>query len=221
MNISGKLCSVLSVLTLGTGVLFFQNVFAEEPAKEPIKIGVAGSLSGDLASYGLPTARAAELVVEKINAEGGINGAPVELLVEDDVCKPEIATNTATKLVSAGARVVIGHICSGATKAALPIYDEANLIVMSPSATDSDLTKSGSYPLFYRTIAPNDAQADAIVNFTTGHLQAQKIAIIHDKGDYGKGLAEDAKKIIEEGALAKIVLFEGITPGAVDYSAVV
>ncbi|RWX48894.1 substrate-binding protein [Candidatus Electrothrix marina] len=52
-------------------------------------------------------------------------------------------------------------------------------------------------------------------------MQAQKIAIIHDKGDYGKGLAEDARKIIEDGALATIVLFEGITPGAVDYSAVV
>ncbi|WPD20799.1 MAG: branched-chain amino acid ABC transporter substrate-binding protein [Candidatus Electrothrix scaldis] len=225
MNISWKLCSVLSVLTLSTGVFFQQNAFAEEPAqeaaKEPVRIGVAGALSGDLASYGLPTARAAELVVEKINAEGGINGAPVELLVEDDVCKPEIATNTATKLVSSGANVVIGHICSSATKAALPIYDEANLIVMSPSATDSDLTKSGNYPTFYRTIAPNDAQANSIVNFTTDHLHAQKVAIIHDKGDYGKGLAEDAKQIIEQGAKAKIVLFEGITPGAVDYSAVV
>ncbi|WP_339132719.1 MAG: branched-chain amino acid ABC transporter substrate-binding protein [Candidatus Electrothrix sp. GW3-4] len=221
MNISRKLCSVLSVLTLSTGSLFLQNALAEEPVKEPIKIGVAGALSGDLASYGLPTARAAELVAGKINAEGGLNGAPVELLVEDDVCKPEIATNTATKLVSAGAQVVIGHICSSATKAAMPIYDEANVIVMSPSATDSDLTKSGNYPTFYRTIAPNDAQAYSIVNFAVGQLQAQKIAIIHDKGDYGKGLAEDARRIIEQDAKAKIVLFEGITPGAVDYSAVV
>ncbi|MCI5150195.1 MAG: branched-chain amino acid ABC transporter substrate-binding protein, partial [Candidatus Electrothrix sp. MAN1_4] len=156
-----------------------------------------------------------------LNAEGGINGVPVELLVEDDVCKPEIATNTATKLVSAGAHAVIGHICSSATKAALPIYDEADLIVISPSATDSDLTKSGKYPTFYRTIAPNDAQAASIVNFTIRELQAKKIALIHDKGDYGKGLAEDARRIIEEGALARIVLFEEITPGAVDYSAVV
>lgn len=221
MNISGKLCSVLSVLTISTGAFFVSNFVGDARAAEPVKIGVAGAHSGDLASYGLPTARAAELVAEHINAQGGINGAPVELLVEDDVCKPEIATNTATKLVSAGARAVIGHICSSATKAALPIYDEANIIVISPSATDSDLTKSGNHPTFYRTIAPNDAQAASIVNFTVGQLQAQKIAIIHDKGDYGKGLAEDARKIIEDGALATIVLFEGITPGAVDYSAVV
>ena len=221
MNISGKLCSVLSVVTISIGAFFVSNFVSDASAAEPVKIGVAGAHSGDLASYGLPTARAVELVVENINAEGGLNGAPVEVLIEDDVCKPEVATNTATKLVSAGAKVVIGHICSSATKAALPIYDEANVIVMSPSATDSDLTKSGNYPTFYRTIAPNDAQAASIVNFTVSELQAKKIAIIHDKGDYGKGLAEDAKKNIQDGALATIVLFEGVTPGAVDYSAVV
>ena len=194
------------------------NAFAADPV---IKIGVAGAHSGDLASYGIPTMRAAQLVADAVNAKGGINGAKVELLIEDDTCKPEVAANTAAKLVSAGAKMVIGHICSGATKAALPIYTEADVIVMSPSATDSDLTLSGKYPTFHRTIAPNNAQAAAIAEFTADTLKARKIAIIHDKGDYGKGLAEDAQEEIRKGALAEVVLFEGITPGAVDYSAIV
>ena len=215
MNLSTKLFSLLSAAAITAA-------FATAAmAGDSIKIGVAGAHSGDLASYGLPTVKAAELVVAHINEKGGINGSMVELLIEDDVCKPEVATNTATKLVSDGVNVVIGHICSGATKAALPIYGEADVIVVSPSATDSDLTKSGNYPTFYRTIAPNDAQAATIVNYTIGTLKAKKIAVIHDKGDYGKGLAEDARKIIKEGAKAEIVLFEGITPGAVDYSAIV
>ncbi|WP_417910442.1 branched-chain amino acid ABC transporter substrate-binding protein [Candidatus Electronema sp. PJ] len=190
-------------------------------AADPVKIGVAGAHSGDLASYGLPTARAAQLVVDSINAKGGIHGAPVELVLADDVCKPEVAANTASKLVSGGVRLVIGHICSGATKAALPVYTESDVIVMSPSATDSDLTTSGKYPTFYRTIAPNNAQAETIVDYVADTLKAQKIAIIHDKGDYGKGLAEDAQALIKKRALAEVVLFEGITPGAVDYSAIV
>ncbi len=190
-------------------------------AADAIKIGVAGAHSGDLASYGLPTVKAAELVVSDVNAKGGINGAKVELLVEDDVCKPEVATNTATKLVSEGVNVVIGHICSGATKAALPIYKGANVIVMSPSATNPDLTQSGEYPNFYRTIASDDAQARTEVDFAIGKLGLKKIAVIHDKGDYGKGLAEFAKKFIEQSGKAEVVLFEGVTPGAVDYSAVV
>ncbi len=190
-------------------------------AADTIKIGVAGAHSGDLASYGLPTVKAAELVVKDINAKGGINGAQVELLVEDDACKPEVATNTATKLVSEGVNAVIGHICSGATKAALPIYRDAGIIVISPSATDSGLTQSGDYPNFYRTIAPNDAQARTEVNFALDTLKVKSIALIHDKGDYGKGFAEDVKKLIEQSGKAKVVLFEGVTAGAVDYSAVV
>ena len=177
MNLSTKLFSLLSAAAITAA---FSTAAM---AGDPIKIGVAGAHSGDLASYGIPTVRAAELVVASINEKGGINGSKIELLVEDDVCKPEVATNTATKLVSDGAKVVIGHICSGATKAALPIYGEADVIVMSPSATDSDLTKSGNYPTFYRTIAPNDAQAVTIVDYTIGTLNAKKIAVIHDKGD--------------------------------------
>lgn len=190
-------------------------------AADTIKIGVAGAHSGDLASYGLPTVKAVELVANKLNAAGGINNKKIELLIEDDVCKPEVATNTATKLVSQGVDVVIGHICSGATKAALPIYRDADILVMSPSATNPDLTQSGEYPNFYRTIAADDAQARTEVDFAINELGAKKIAVIHDKGDYGKGLAEFAKKFIEESGKAEVVLYEGVTPGAVDYSAVV
>ena len=190
-------------------------------AADTIKMGVAGPHSGDLASYGIPTVKAAELVVKKINAEGGVLGKQVELIVEDDVCKPEIATNTATKLVGEGVNVVLGHICSGATKAALGIYKDSKIVVMSPSATNPALTQSGDYPNFYRTIASDDAQARLEVDFALDVLKVKKIAVLHDKGDYGKGLAEFAKGFLEKDPRAEIVLYEGITPGAMDYSAVV
>ena len=211
---TGRLLVILGAFltALSSGSLF---------AAEAIKLGVAGAHSGDLASYGLPTVKAAEMVVKEINAKGGILGRPVELLVEDDVCKPEVATNTATKLVSQNVHAVIGHICSGATKAALGIYKDAKLVVISPSATNPELTQSGQYPNFYRTIASDDAQARLEVDFAIGTLKVKKIAVLHDKGDYGKGLAEYAKKFIEASAKASLVFFEGVTPGAVDYSAIV
>jgi len=190
-------------------------------AADTIKVGVAGPHSGDLASYGIPTIKAAELVVKEINAKGGVMGKKVELMVEDDVCKPEIAANTATKLVSQKADIVLGHICSGATKAALGIYKDSNLIAMSPSATNPALTQSGDYPNFYRTIASDDAQARLEVDFALDTLKVKKIAVLHDKGDYGKGLAEFAKMFLEKDSRAEVVLYEGITPGAVDYSAIV
>jgi branched-chain amino acid transport system substrate-binding protein len=190
-------------------------------AAEPIRIGVAGAHSEKLASYGIPTVRAAELVVREVNAAGGLLGREVKLLVEDDVCKPEVAVNTAAKLVSDKVDAVIGHICSGATRAALGTYKDAGIIAISPSATNPPLTQSGSYPNFYRTIASDDAQARLEVDFALDVLKVRKIAVIHDKGDYGKGLAEFARKFLEESGRAEVVLYEGVTPGAVDYSAVV
>jgi branched-chain amino acid transport system substrate-binding protein len=105
-------------------------------AADTIKFGVAGPHSGDLASYGIPTVNAAKLVVADWNAMGGVLGKQIELVVEDDVCKPEVATSTATKLVGEDVAVVLGHICSGATKAALGIYNSSKKVVMSPSATN-------------------------------------------------------------------------------------
>ncbi|ADD67671.1 Extracellular ligand-binding receptor [Denitrovibrio acetiphilus DSM 12809] len=188
---------------------------------ETIKIGVAGAHSGDLASYGIPSAKAAEIYANEVNAAGGLLGKQIELIKADDVCKPEIAVNSAHKLVTDKVIFVLGHICSGATKAALGTYTEAGIPVMSPSATNPGLTKSGDYPNFFRTIAPDDAQAKLAVDFTIDKLSAKKIAVIHDKGDYGKGFAEFAKMFIEDGKKAEVVLFEGVTPGAVDYTAVV
>ena len=98
----------------------------ETAAPAKIVLGVAGAHSGDLASYGLPSVNAAKLVAAKLNAAGGVNGAMVEVVAQDDQCKPELATNAATKMVSEEITIVLGHICSGATKAAMPIYLESD-----------------------------------------------------------------------------------------------
>jgi len=191
------------------------------PAGDTIRMGVAGAHSGDLASYGIPSVKAAELVVKKINARGGILGKPVELVVEDDQCKTEVAVNVATKMLTEDVDIILGHICSGPCKASLGIYATKGLILMSPSATNTDLTKSGQHQNFFRTIAPDDAQARTQIDFCLDVLKAKTVAIVHDKGDYGKGLAEYAKAFLEKDARGKLMLFEGITPGAVDYSAVI
>jgi branched-chain amino acid transport system substrate-binding protein len=215
-NLFGKL-----VVATVVGMFMIVAMAGMGLAADTIKLGVAGPHSGDLASYGIPTVKAAELVVKEVNAKGGVLGKKVELLVEDDVCKPEVATNTATKLLSDKVDVVLGHICSGATRAAMGIYKDSKIIAMSPSATNPALTQSGDYPNFYRTIASDDAQAQLEVDFALDVLKLKKIAVLHDKGDYGKGLAEFVKSFLEKSPQAKVVLYEGITPGAVDYSAIV
>ncbi|SNR86897.1 branched-chain amino acid ABC transporter substrate-binding protein [Desulfurobacterium atlanticum] len=210
-----KIFSLLSVALVAVLMTVAPSI-----AADVIKIGVAGPHTGDLAPFGIPTVHAAKIVTEKYNKNGGILGKKIELIVLDDQCKPEVATNVATSLVTSKVVGVIGHICSGATKAALPIYKQDKIPVISPSATNPSLTEIG-YPVFFRTIAPDDAQGKLQADFIINKLHAKRVAIIHDKGDYGKGLATYVKNYIEKSGKAKVVLFEGITPGAMDYSAVV
>ncbi len=214
MTNSGKLLAVFAAVLLvaGASPLF---------AATPIKIGVAGAHSGDLASYGQPTLKGTQLVVKDVNAKGGIKGAPVELVVVDDQCKPEAAANVATKLVSDGVKAVVGHICSGPTIAALPIYRDAKIVSISPSATTPEFTQSGKYKYFFRTIASDDRQARTMADFVLGKLAVKKIALLHDKSDYGLGLANYTKRFVEDAGQAQIVLFEGITVGQVDFSAII
>ena len=186
---------------------------------DTIKIGVPGAHSGDLASYGVPSLRAAQLVVDDYNARGGILGKKLEIIAQDDQCKPELATNAATRLISDQVSVVMGHICSGATVASLPLYTNAKIISMSPSATTPQLTQSGEYPYFFRTIAHDFDQARLAAGFISNRLQAKSIAMIHDNGDYGRGYVEAVRDNL--GDKANIVLFEAVNPDAVDFSTVV
>ncbi len=188
-------------------------------AADTIKIGVAGAHSGDLASYGIPPLHAAQIIADEYNAKGGLLGKQLEIIAQDDQCKPELANNAATKLISDGAAIVMGHICSGATIASIPAYANAKIVSVSPSATTPALTKDGKNPYFFRTIANDDDQARLAAQFIIKKLGKTKIAYIHDNGDYGKGYAEAVRR--EIGDKAAVVLFEAINPDAPDFSAVV
>lgn len=218
---ASKLLIVALSLLLVAGFAFGEGQ-GETGASGPIKIGVAGAHSGDLASYGIPTVHAAELVAGEINAGGGINGRMIELVVEDDQCRPEIATNTASLLVGEQVVAVIGHICSGATRSALGVYTSEMIPTISPSATNPGLTQSGEFPVFFRTIAPDDAQGQLQAQFVAEELGLTSVAVLHDGGDYGRGLADFAREALETSYPdVEIALYEGITPGAVDYSAII
>ncbi len=211
--------SIFKVLTVA--VLFLIGMTGPGVASDTIKLGVGGVISGDLAPYGISSLRGVEVAVEDFNAKGGILGKQIELLVGDDVCKPEVAVNMATKLVSDGAQMIVGHVCSGATIAANKIYKDANLLIVSPASTNDDLTLKGEHPNFFRTISYDGAQATLMTDFVKNQLKVTTVALIHDKGDYGKGQMELCKAAFEKMGGIEIVLFEGVTTGAVDYSAIV
>ena len=187
-------------------------------SSEPVRLGVAVVKTGELSSYGISGLRGVELAVRDINLRGGILNRQVELFVEDDLCLPKKALIVASKLLTHNVHAVIGHICSGATFAALGTYKNADIITISPSATNPDLTQSGDYPNFYRTISSDDTQALVQIEFVVNQLKLKRIAVIHDKSVYGKGLAIYAKEILEKIDKRKLVLFEGVSSGSINYT---
>ncbi|MDR3038144.1 MAG: branched-chain amino acid ABC transporter substrate-binding protein [Candidatus Adiutrix sp.] len=207
------LTALALALSLGVGPASAQD-------KETFKIGYGGALLGNLASYGLSGFYGLEYVVLKTNAAGGLLGRQVEIVKEDDGCDPALASTAATKLAGSGVKVVLGHTCSGATSSALSVYG-ANMLLISPSATEVSLTESGKNPYFFRTIMRDDVQADLQVAFVK-KKGFKKVAILHDKGDYGKALADRAKAGFDaDSAGVRVVMFEGVTSGQVTYDAVI
>lgn len=209
-----KISIILGALLLAVGSATLAS------SAEPIRIGVQGAFSGDLASYGVPSLNAAKIVAEEVNANGGVLGRMVEIIPQDDQCKPEMATSAATKLISDKVDGIVGPICTGPTVASLPLFQAAEIVAVSPTATAPALTEGGKHPLFFRTVAHDNAQAGLTSDFMLNRLKAKRIAYLHDNGDYGKGFVDHNRAIMEKGG-AETVLFEAVTPDAVDFSAVV
>ena len=184
------------------------------------KIAVAGPLTGDNAEYGNGFKNAAEMMVAKYNAEGGVLGKQIELVAYDDKGTGEEAASVAQKIASDKSIVgVIGHFSSGACMAATPTYQENSIINISPSASHPDYTKEGNFIFRNNTVITTEA-AEA-VGLAVDKLGKKKIGMISIKTDWGTSTAAVVKKIIEEQFASKgvtLVAAEEVVEGSDDYS---
>jgi branched-chain amino acid transport system substrate-binding protein len=182
---------------------------------QTIKVAYVGPNTGDYSAFGIDMTRGAELAVK---AHPQVKGFDIELLSEDTQGTPEQGASVANKL-AADPRVVAidGHSFSGSTEVAIPIYEEAHIVMMAPSATNPDLTKLGS-AVFNRVAFHDEMQADFASRYIYDSLGITKIAVMHDGGAYGQGLAEGVAADFEVLG-GEVVGVEAITPGETDYSA--
>jgi branched-chain amino acid transport system substrate-binding protein len=154
-------------------------------AKEPITIGYLPALTGPSSSTGVGMNRGIQLAVQEINAAGGINGRPIELIVRDTQSDPTKAVNGAAEL-SHGAKVsfVYGPVNSGESLAVVPLLARTNTPQMHPCWVDS-LTDSKKYPMCFRN-APTNQQIGAAANrYVVDVLKCKKVAVISDTTGYG------------------------------------
>ena len=186
---------------------------------QDIAIALAGPMTGPVASIGEQMKRGAETAAAAINEAGGVNGRKIKIVIEDDACDPKQAVAVANLIVGQQIKFVDGHACSGSSIPASDVYADNNILMMSPASSNPALTEKGR-PTIMRIYPRDDEQAAFIGPWIAQTYKGKKIAILHDKSAYGKGLAEVVKKKLNEAGVTE-VLFEGINPGEKDYTAVV
>jgi branched-chain amino acid transport system substrate-binding protein len=176
-------------------------------------------MTGQYASFGQQMKAGAEMAVKDINAAGGVLGQKLHLEIGDDACDPKQAVAVANQMVNKGAVLMAGHFCSGSSIPASAVYDEEGIIQISPASTNPKLTDEGG-PGVYRVCGRDDQQGIVAGDYIADHFAEAKIAILHDKTAYGKGLADETLKQLKKRGLAA-TMYEAYTAGEKDYSALV
>jgi len=190
------------------------------PAFADITIATAGPMTGQYASFGAQMKAGAEQAVEDINAAGGVNGEMLKLEIGDDACDPKQAVAVANQMASSGVKFMAGHFCSGSSIPASAIYAEEGIVQISPASTNPKYTDERPGPGTMRVCGRDDQQGDVAGKFLAEKFAGKKVAFVHDKTAYGKGLA-DATMATYEAAGGKPALYEAYTAGEKDYSALV
>jgi branched-chain amino acid transport system substrate-binding protein len=188
-------------------------------ASAQVKFGMAGPITGPSAATGAQMKNGVDQAAEDINKTGGILGQKIAVEYGDDVSDPKQGVSVANKFAGDGVKFVIGNYNSGVTIPSSEVYQENGILEISPASTNPTVTERKMWNIF-RVCGRDDQQGKVAGAYILKHFKGKKIAVVHDKTTYGKGLADETKKAINKGGM-KEVLYEGINTGEKDYSALV
>ncbi|MGH6891599.1 MAG: branched-chain amino acid ABC transporter substrate-binding protein, partial [Dongiaceae bacterium] len=200
---------------------------AEAPKAPPpapsleVKIGHVGPLTGGIAHLGKDNENGARLAVEEANAAKiKIDGKEVKFtfVAEDDQADPKVGTTVAQKLADAKVNGVVGHLNSGTSIPASPIYSQAGIPVISGSATNPKLTEQG-FKTQFRVVGRDDQQGPAIASYLAVNAKPRLVAVIDDATAYGKGIADEVEKTLKA-ANIKVLPREQGTDKTTDWKAI-
>lgn len=157
------------------------------PSADPVRIGLAGPFSD---AVGGPMRQAAELAVEEINAAGGIRGRPIALIMRDDRGDPDSAVSVAADLVAEGVVAVIGHVYSGTTLAAAPVYGAGTspIPVITPSSSAPEIAQAGRHVF---RLCPTDLEhGAALATWIREGLRLTRASVLYLNNPYGRGVRQ-------------------------------
>ena len=179
--------------------------------KGEVMVYVAAPLSGFQANGGQTVLGGVKLMAKQLNKAGGLLGYQVQVIGVDDESDSDVAIEIAQQIKEAierGDRIIglIGHYNSGQTLAAMEIYKDLPLVVITPTASEVSLTRRG-YRNFFRVNANDATQARVDAEFLVNTLGARRVAVIYNDDPYGQGLGSlIAKELRNLGAQVPLEL---------------
>src|SRR5882757_280930 len=196
-------------LALGSAIAMAGTATAQ------VKVAVGGPITGPSAATGAQMKNGVDQAAADINAAGGILGQKIAVSYGDDVSDPKQGVSVANKFAADGVKFVIGHYNSGVTMPSSEVYQENGILEITPASTNPKVTERGMWNIF-RVCGRDDQQGKVAGQYILKHFKGKKIAVVHDKTTYGKGLADETVKAMAKGSI-KPALYEGINVGEKDY----
>lgn len=154
---------------------------------KPIVIGLAGPFDDPI---GRPMKLGAELAVEEINAGGGVRGRPLQLLERNDYNNSDSAVKVASALYASDAVAVIGHLFSGTTLVAAPVYNGGNnpIAEISPSSSAPQVSNAG--PWTFRVCPSDNEHGLALARWIRERLGLARGTVLYLNDPYGRGVRQ-------------------------------
>ncbi len=212
---------VLSVLVIIATLLPLAGC-AGGGGSKTLKIGVIAPMTGDVKTFGESTRNGVQMAVEEWNANGGLLGKQIEIVLGDDKNDAAEATAAATKLIQQDkVKFIVGSVAS---KCSIPISDVANknkVVMISPTSTNPKVTVADGVlkPFVFRACFIDPPQGAAMAKFATENLGIKTAAVFYDNGnDYVKGLAEFFKASFEARG-GKVTVYEAYAQTDTDFTA--
>lgn len=178
---------------------------------DPIYIGLAGAFDDEV---GRPMTLGAQLAVEEINAAGGVNGRPIALLERNDYGDPDSAVMVAIDLYASDAVAVVGHLYSGTTLAASPVYNSGvtPIVAISPSSSAPDVSEMGPYT--FRVCPSDDQHGETLAAWIRERLGLRYGSVFYLNDGYGRGVRQrfTAEFVRRGGVLGAVAPYLGNTP---------
>jgi branched-chain amino acid transport system substrate-binding protein len=202
--------------------------------EKAVTIGINLPLTGADAHDAELIKDGALLAIEEANAQGGVAGYKINVIVLDDGTAtagqydPAQAATNARKMVSdTNVVAAIGPQMSGSGKAMSPILSQGNLAIITPASTNPDITDpkfAGQYrpagkAIYFRTVTTDAFQGPNMANYFADTLKVKSLYLLDDSGAYGVGIADAFQRQAEKRGI-KILGRDQLNPKEADYATV-